>query len=185
MRVAVLGPHGSGNRLMTRLLRAGGLNVRMRSYPADGWPGGWGVSDTTSMTSVPRPDVFFVMMREVAPWSQVRESRPGAETLHGALLNWEQAYREIGITIGPGFWWREDVAMVRYRDFVDQGAQFMAERVAAFLGMSSWEFNEAVNDGDLKYRRTPEAEYILGRDPWSTTQLVLQIATIDHLRFKE
>lgn len=170
--IGVVGPHGSGNRLLQRALMSfDDMRVTGKTFPSDnGWMDRKTEDGITSWDPF-EGDFYFVTMREVSPWCMIREGRPGAPTVPAAVNSWGHAYYQIYEHLGP-FWERPDVHLVRYRDFIDHGAPYVIAQLSAVLDQYPCRpLNEQMVDGDLKYRDDPIVEAILGPEPWSREKL--------------
>lgn len=170
-KIGIVGPHGSGNRLVMRIAdhafpsRPG--DHAIRSFPI--------LPSSTDESGRPTillrenwiPDLYLIQLREMSPWCQLRERHLGPEsptTLIAAKENWKLAYQQIHKCLGD-FWNRSDVKMIRYRGIIDNGPQYAIDLMSEVLGPplrgpygENCEccINDDIVDGDLKYDANPE-----------------------------
>ena len=180
VKVGIVGPHGSGNRLVRRVVDYcyPEAECGVRSFPIGT------LSNPPGRNWDPRyllrnnfiPDFVLVTMREMSPWCMVREQRPGAVSVEAAIELWKEAYRQIYRSLGP-FWERPDVALIRYRDFMEHGVGRVASQISDLVGKvpaPGAEF-EPILDGDLKYRGqvTEQEIQYLSTEEW--LQLIISV----------
>lgn len=149
-KVAIIGPHGSGNRLTRRVVDACfDVQGYHKSYPIEDLgepPALWRVNGEPF-----EADFYIITHRKMSPLCMLREGRPGADTVDGAHEQWARAYQQIYSVLGP-FWRRSDCLVVRYRNYIDLGVESVVEQIKSSFGLDqTGTFTEKIIDGDLKY----------------------------------
>lgn len=134
--IRVMGPHSSGTRLATRLVRASGYTCYHRSLPGS-WP-------TRGM-----PIVWVSRKYHHTVCSMVR---------NGHARSVEEAQHFVELAWGQYIAARDDYPHVeiRYEDIVADKRKVIGQ-VAEALGLKRWVFREEVYDGNKQYD---------GVDPW-------------------
>ncbi len=148
--ICVAAPHGSGNRIMKRILDASpDLDVKGFSLPADpGW--------MNNRAFVTPPDLWVVIIREHAPYSRVLSG--ATDDLGVAFRDWLAGLEQLSVYLGDAWYERSDVSLVWYRDLVRLGAEPLIQAVADRFDIPLWEFDEPIRNEDLKYLMPPIPE---------------------------
>jgi len=163
--IVILGPHGSGNRLI----------MRLADHAFPGPPGSHAIRSlpvpkfNSSTSLLDWADYYLIALRETSPWAQVRSKHAirrhsngvidPVATLAAAKDQWMIAYKQIYIALGP-FWERPDVRLIRYRGIIDDGPEYAINLMSEMLGTSTKGpygencdccVGDDITDGDLKY----------------------------------
>lgn len=140
MKVCVLGPHGSGNRLNGRMLRA---CPEVSQAGALSFPG-----EMPPMKGYDESDFFVWSIRGKHPTTQSMLKEGMVADIAKAEEWYEEACDQIAEFLHDT---SKRWLPVVYENTVSFGSAHQIGRMAKALGVDPWPFDEAIVDGNAKY----------------------------------
>ncbi len=143
-----MGPHGSGNRLNTRMVEAyreaSGLTVKEWEVGVLSFPGlippmkGWNKADFLVL-SYRETEMTAQSMLKEGMVKNIEHAREWVETARGQVEEWSR------VSMIPS-------VRIYYEDTVDNGCWWPIQKMAQMLGVKPWEYDERIYDGNAKYQ---------------------------------